>query len=114
MGGGVVVLAPVVAARAGAFKGSGMTPLRKKILALGRKYDGQIMTVEQAQSLQGTLGSMDDTLTDDEVWMFLKLFAEGREPDIVIRADEPDNRLVKVRVDEKGQVSIAAPGFSQS
>ena len=57
---------------------------------------------------------MDDTLTDEEVWMFLRMFAEGREPDIVIRADEPDKRLVKVRVDEKGQVSIAPPGFSQS
>jgi hypothetical protein len=67
-----------------------MTPLRKKILTLGRKYDSQIMTVEQAMSLQGTLNSMDDTLTDEEVWMFLSMFAEGREPDIVIRADKPD------------------------
>ena len=91
-----------------------MTPLRKKILTLGRKYDGQIMTAEQAMSLQGTLNSMDDTLTDDEVWMFLSMFAEGRDPDIVIRADEPDKRLVKVRVDEKGQVSIVSPGFSRS
>jgi hypothetical protein len=91
-----------------------MTPLRKKILTLGRKYDGQIMTVEQAMSLQGTLNSMDDTLTDEEVWMFLSMFAEGREPDIVIRADEPDKRLVKVQVDEKGQVSIVHSGFSRS
>jgi hypothetical protein len=53
------------------------------------------MTVEQAMSLQGTLNSMDDTLTDDEVWMFLSMFAEGREPDIVIRADKPTSASLK-------------------
>jgi hypothetical protein len=91
-----------------------MTPLRKKILTLARKYDGQIMTADQAMSLQGTMNSMDDTLTDDEVWMFLRMFAEGREPDIVITAMEPDNRLVKVCIDEKGQISVEPAGFSRS
>jgi hypothetical protein len=71
---------PAVAGWREAFQISRMTPLRKKILTLGRKYDGQIMTAEQAMSLQGTLNSMDDTLTDDEVWMFLSMFAEGRDP----------------------------------
>src|SRR5262245_39306636 len=48
-----------------------MTPLRKKILALARKFDGTYMTADQAMWLSSTMGSMDDTLTDDEVWMFL-------------------------------------------
>jgi hypothetical protein len=91
-----------------------MTPLRKKILALARKLDGAIVTADQAMMLSSTMGSMDDTLTDDEVWMFLSRIANNIEPDIVISPTKPDKRLVKVNVDKNGKVSISRPPFSKS
>jgi len=91
-----------------------MTPLRKKILTLARRYDGAILTVDQAMDLSGTMNSMDDTLTDEEVWMFLSMFAEGREPEIVITAMKPNKRLVKVNVDKDGKVTTSAAPFSKS
>jgi hypothetical protein len=91
-----------------------MTPLRKKILALARKFDGKYMTVDQAMMLDSTMGSMDDTLTDDEVWMFLSRIAGNIEPEIVISATKPDKRLVKVRVDKNGKVTTTRAPFSDS
>jgi hypothetical protein len=91
-----------------------MTPLRKKILALARKFDGAYMTADQAMMLSSTMGSMDDTLTDDEVWMFLSNIANNIEPTIVISATKPDRRLVKVSVDKNGNVTTSQPPFSQS
>ena len=91
-----------------------MTPLRKKILALARKYDGQLMTADQAMWLQGTMNSLDDTLDEEEAWRFLQSFARNKDPEIVISATPPDQRLVKVSVDENGQVSVGKSGFSSS
>ena len=91
-----------------------MSPLRKKILAAARKYDGQLMTADRAMWFQGTLNSLDDTADDKEVWSFLQWFAKGCDPDVVISATGRDNQLVKVRVDEQGHVSVVGPGFSRS
>ena len=91
-----------------------MTPLREKILKLARTFDGQIMSANDAMMLKSTMGSMDDTLTDDEVYMFLKSQAEGEAPLMSISATPPDNRLVKVNVSAKGEVTVSAPPFSRS
>jgi hypothetical protein len=91
-----------------------MTPLRKKILALARKFDGTYMTADKAMMLNSTMGSMDDTLTDEEVWMFLSRLADNIDPEVVISAMKPDNRLVKVRVDKKGNVTTTRAPFSES
>jgi hypothetical protein len=87
-----------------------MTPLRRKILALARKYDGAIMTVNQAMNLESTMGSMDDTLTDDEVWMFLSLFAQNHDTVPLTKS----KKLVKVNVDKQGKVTTSPAPFSQS
>jgi hypothetical protein len=90
------------------------TPLRKKILALARQFDGKIITADTAFFLRSTLGSMDDTLTDEEVLMFLTRFAEGKTFDTVISATPPDTSLVKVNVDKAGKVTVSPAPFSRS
>jgi hypothetical protein len=87
-----------------------MTPLRKKILALARKYDGAIMTMNQAMNLESTMGSMDDSLTDDEVWMFLSLFAQNHDTVSLTKS----KKLVKINVDKDGKVTRSPLPFSQS
>lgn len=91
-----------------------MTPLRKKIIALARKFDSKIVTESDAMWLRATLGSMDDTLTDEEVWSFLSRMAEGREPEIVISATAPKKGLVKVHVDKDLNVTVVPAPFSKS
>jgi hypothetical protein len=91
-----------------------MTPLRKKILTLARKFDGTYLTADKAMMLSSTMGSIDDTLTDEEVWMFLSRIADNIDPEIVISALKPDGRLVKVHVDKNGQVTTSRPPFSRS
>lgn len=91
-----------------------MTPLRKKIIALARKFDGSIMTGFQVMDLKSTLGSMDDTLTDEEIYSLLSHLAAGRGPDMVISAIPMDKRLMKVHVDENLRVTVSPPPFSKS
>ena len=91
-----------------------MTELRKKILALARKFDGRIMTADQSLWLRATLGSMDDTLTDEEVWSFLCGCEDGLGPEIVISAQPPDMELVKVSVSKAGKVTVSPAPFSRS
>jgi hypothetical protein len=91
-----------------------MTPLRKRILALARRFNGAIMTADQVMELRATLGSMDDTLSDDEVFMFLSHLAEGRPPEIMISALPRNSRLVKVHVDNELKVTTSAAPFSRS
>ena len=92
----------------------GMTPLRKKIIALARKFDGAIMTEFQVMDLRGTIGSMDDTLTDEEVLMFLEHLASGREYDMLISATKPSKKLVKVNVDKDLKITVSPAPFSKS
>ena len=87
-----------------------MTPLRKKILALARKYDGAIMTMNQAMNLESTMGSMDDSLTDDEVWMFLSLVAQNHDTVSLTKS----KTLVKINADKDGKVTRSPVPFSQS
>lgn len=91
-----------------------MTPLRKKIVALARKFDGAVMTEFQVMDLRGTIGSMDDTLTDEEVLMFLEHLASGREYDMLISAQKPSKKLVKVHVDKDLKISVSPAPFSKS
>lgn len=91
-----------------------MTPLRKKIIAMARKFDGAIMTEFQVMDLRGTIGSMDDTLTDDEVLMFLEHLASGREYDMLISGQKPSKKLVKVHVDKDLKGSVSPAPFSKS
>lgn len=91
-----------------------MTPLRKKILSLAQQFDGQIMSAPDAMMLQSTMGSMDDTLDDNEVYMFLKNQAEGEAPLMSISQGPPDNRLVQVKVSKEGRVTVSPPPFSKS
>jgi hypothetical protein len=91
-----------------------MTPLRKKIIATARKFDGAIMTEFQIMDLRSTLNSMDDSLTDEEVLMFLEHLASGRSYDILISATPPSKRLWKVHVDKNLAVTTSPAPFSQS
>ena len=91
-----------------------MTPIRKKIIALARKFDGAIMTEFQVMDLRGTIGSMDDTLTDEEVLMFLEHLASGREYDVLISAKKPSKKLVKVNVSEDLKITVSPAPFSRS
>ena len=91
-----------------------MTPLRKKIIALARKFDGAILTAFQVLDLQSTLNSLDDTLTDEEVYSLLSHLSEGRPHDILISATPPDQRLLKVHVDKDLHVSTSPAPFSRS
>jgi hypothetical protein len=105
---------PKLAQAAGVAQKIIMTELRQKILTLVRKFDGQLMTADQAMWLQGTMNSLDDTLDDQEAWHFLQAFARNKDPEIVISATPPDQRLVKISVSEDGQVSVGKSGFSTS
>jgi hypothetical protein len=91
-----------------------MTPLRKKIVALARKFDGAIMTEFQVMDLRSTLNSMDDTLDDDEVLMFLEHLAQGKEYDVLISGTAPSKKLVKVHVDKDLKVTVSPAPFSKS
>lgn len=90
------------------------TPIRKKIRALAKKFDGAIMTEFQVMDLRGTLGSVDDTLTDEEVLMFLEHLASGKEYDVLISGSKPSKALVKVHVDKDLRVSTSPAPFSKS
>jgi hypothetical protein len=72
------------------------------------------MTEFQVMDLRGTLNSMDDSLTDEEVLMFLNHLAEGREYDMMISATPPSKKLVKVHVDKDLKVTVSPPPFSKS
>ena len=72
------------------------------------------MTADQVMELRATLGSMDDTLSDDEVFMFLSHLAEGRAPEVVISALPRNSRLVKVHVGKDLKVTTSASPFSRS
>ena len=93
-----------------------MTPLRKKILALARKYDGALMTMNQLMDFKSTMNSMDDTLTDKEVWSLLSRFHEtkGAPPEFCFPPLKPNNRLVKVSVAPDGKVTSSPSPFSES
>jgi hypothetical protein len=105
---------PVLLKRRTLRKAAPMTPLRKKIIALARKFDGAILTGFQVLDLQSTLNSLDDTLTDEEVYSLLLHLSEGKPPDILISATPPSTRLVKVRVDKDLRVTAVPAPFSRS
>ena len=91
-----------------------ITPIRKKIIALARKFDGAILTGFQVLDLQSTLNSLDDTLTDEEVLSLLTHLYEGRAPDILISGSPPDKRLFKVNVSKDLEVTRSPAPFSRS
>ena len=91
-----------------------ITPIRKKIIALARKFDGAILTGFQVLDLQSTLNSLDDTLTDEEVLSLLTYLYEGRAPDILISGSPPDQRLFKVNVSQDLTVTKSPAPFSRS
>ena len=91
-----------------------MTPLRKKIIVLARKFDGAILTAFQVLDLESTLNSLDDTLTDEEVYSLLSHLSEGRPHDILISGTPPDQRLMKVHVDKDLKVTTSPAPFSRS
>ena len=94
--------------------GAQMTPLREKIATLARKFDGSIMTAFQSMDLDSTLNSLDDTLSDQEVYSLLTHFAAGKGPDIVISPVAPSKKLVKVHVSKDLQVTTSPAPFSES
>ena len=71
------------------------------------------MTEFQVMDLRGTLNSMDDTLTDEEVLMFLEHLAQGREYDMLISATPPSKALTR-RIASRRSIRPIASGRSPS
>ena len=91
-----------------------MTPLRRKIATLARKFDGTIMTGFQAMDFASTLNSLDDTLSEEEVYSLLTHFAAGKGPEMLISAVAPSKKLMKVHVDKNLRVTTSPAPFSES
>lgn len=88
-----------------------MTPLRKQIVDLARKYDGAIMSEMDSMMFRGTVGSLDDTLYDSEVFSLLSGF---REPVFSISAKSRRKNLVQVHVAEDLTITVTPAPASKS